>query len=417
MTRSRGALCLASALVIAFAIGSAPVAARTSASPAAGASSVVATTLEMPVQYSRVGNNCLHAWLRVEPYGLADRTVHFAIFGVPIGSATTDQYGYAFTCAVFPLSVGAYPGAATAAFAGEGLFAPSSATNDFVVVGQETFVLPVAVGAVYLETVTFRARLTFDLVVGWIPFCVPTMWDSCVIAVTVPIEGRTIFFYRVGALVGSAVTDADGYAVLADVSLNGLNAFQYPTGFTAAFKGDSYFAADTRSNTLFIEPQTTSLLMTPAAGTAGGSTSLSALLRFGGGLPLADRLVVFYLNEMIVGTATTGSNGVARLDGVSLAGLDPGTYSGGVKALFLGELNFRPTAGAATLTIGPAPAASLAANYATAAQRDRSWLARRSATTESEAGALDVPNVVTPAKPQRTSVRPIADVPILATST
>lgn len=339
--------------------GSASAAARASALTSRAASFPVPTTLDMPPQSSQVGNNCLHAWLRVEPYGLADRTVQFAIFGVPIGSATTDQFGYAFTCAIFPLSVGTYPAAAAAAFAGDGLFAPSSATSDLVVVGKETFVHPESAGGVYLETVTLRAQLTFTLVIGNIPNCVPSPPPNertCTIAIEVPLEGRTIFFYRRGVLVGSAMTDPDGFAVLQDVSLNGLNSFQYMDGFTAAFKGDSYYAADTRTTALFVEPQTTSLVVTPVAGPSGGSTTLSALLRFGGGLPLADRLVVFYVNEAIVGTATTGSNGYATLPNVSLAGIDPGVYAGGVKGLFLGELNFRPTAGAASLTIGAATA-------------------------------------------------------------
>ena len=353
MYRSRRAARVALALVVAVGLVSSPAAARTSVPLTTSVTSLpFATTLEFPVQYSKVGNNCVHAWLRVEPYGLADRTVHFAIFGVPIGSATTDVYGYAFKCAIFPLSVGTYPGAAAAAFAGDGLYAPSSATNDFVVVGQETFVLPEALGAVYLETVTFRARLTVTVAVGMVPGDCER--GICIITLTVPLQGRTIFFYRLGVLVGSALTDADGYATLPNVSLNGLNSFQYPEGVTAAFKGDAFYAADTRSDVLFIEPQTTSLLVAPAAGTVGGSTSLSALLRFDGGLPLADRLVVFYVNDAIVGTATTGSNGVATLENVSLGGIDPGAYANGVKALFLGELNFQPTAGGATLTVGSA---------------------------------------------------------------
>ena len=364
MVRSRVGLCLAFGLVISFAIGSGPAAALTSAPLATSAISVpVTTTLELPVQNSKVGNNCVRAWLRVGGNGLADRTVHFAIFGVPIGSATTDQFGYATACAVFPLSVGTYAGAAAAAFAGDGLFAASSATNDFVVYGEQPFLHPDPVGAVYLEPVAFRARLTVTIAVGSIPGCIPTKFGpSCTITVTLPLPGRTVFFYRVGVLVGSAVTDADGYAVLTGVSLNGLNAFQYEDGFTAVFKGDAYYAADTRSNVLFIEPQTTSLMVAPATGTSGGSTSLSALLRFNGGLPLADRLVVFYRNDVIVGTATTGSNGVATLEGISLEGIDPGVYANGVKALFLGELNFRPTAGGASLTVGSSVITSVAAN-------------------------------------------------------
>ena len=355
MDRSRGAFCVAIGLAIAFATSSSPAAARTNAPLTTSASSFpVATTLDMPAQSSQVGNNCVHAWLRVEPYGLADRTVHFAIFGVPIGSATTDEFGYAFTCAVFPLSVGTYPGAVAAAFAGDGLFAPSSATGDFTVVGQMTFLQPAAAGGVYLETVTLRAQLTFQILVAPDPNCVPTMFNSCLATLTVPLPGRTIFFYRLGVLVGAAVTDADGWATLANVSLNGLNSHQYDDGFTAAFKGDAYYAADTRTTYLFIEPQSTSLLVAPASGSSGGSTALSALLRFDGGLPLSDRLVVFYVNDAIVGTATTGSNGVATLENVSLAGIAPGAYTAGVKALFLGELNFQPTAGGASLTVGPA---------------------------------------------------------------
>jgi hypothetical protein len=351
---SRVALCLVIGLVMGAAMGSAPAGASTSAQHTTRTISFpVATTIDLPLQNSKVGNNCIRAWLRVGEYGLADRRVHFAIFGVPIGSATTDQFGHATACAVFPLSLGTYPGAASAAFAGDGLFAPSAASNDFVVYGEQSSIQPEPVSAMYLESATFRARLTVTIAVGSIPGCIPTKFGPpCTVTLTLPLVGRTVFFYRVGVLIGSALTDADGFAVVPDISLNGLNAFQYPDGVTAVFRGDAYYAADTQSNVLFIEPQTTSLLVAPVGAASEGSTSLSALLRFKGGLPLADRRVVFYVNDAVVGTATTGSNGVATLEGVNLSGIDPGIYATGVKALFLGELNFRPTAGGATLTVG-----------------------------------------------------------------
>src|ERR1700694_5115116 len=56
---------------------------------------------------------------------------------------------------------------------------------------------------------------------------------------------------------------------------------------------------------------------------------------------MSGQTVSFKLNNNAVGTAVTASDGVATLTGVSLAGINAGTYSGAVEASFAGESAYR----------------------------------------------------------------------------
>src|SRR5262249_23728699 len=78
------------------------------------------------------------------------------------------------------------------------------------------------------------------------------------------------------------------------------------------------------------------LPVAPAAGTYGGTTTLSTRL-LALGVPLAGRSIDFALNGVSVGSATTDSSGVATLSGVSLGGLNAGSYAGAVAASFAGD--------------------------------------------------------------------------------
>src|SRR5207248_1899480 len=62
--------------------------------------------------------------------------------------------------------------------------------------------------------------------------------------------GRTVAFSIGGAAVGSAVTGADGVAVLAGVSLTGLDAGVYTV--TAGYAGETEYAAGTGTTTLTV---------------------------------------------------------------------------------------------------------------------------------------------------------------------
>ena len=96
-----------------------------------------------------------------------------------------------------------------------------------------------------------------------------------------------------------------------------------------------------------------SLAVAPAAAVYGGSVTLSATLS-GPSEPIADAEITFSLNGIAVGSAITGANGVASLSGVSVAGIDAGSYPGAIEASFAGTANLLPATAIGALTIGQA---------------------------------------------------------------
>jgi hypothetical protein len=97
----------------------------------------------------------------------------------------------------------------------------------------------------------------------------------------------------------------------------------------------------------------TSLAVDPATGTFGGTTTLSATLTSGGN-PVSGRTVSFKLNGSSAGSAVTNASGVASESGVSLAGIDAGSYPTGVGASFAGDGSFDASSGSNSLTVSMA---------------------------------------------------------------
>jgi hypothetical protein len=101
---------------------------------------------------------------------------------------------------------------------------------------------------------------------------------------------------------------------------------------------------------------TTSTTLTEGASSAafGGTTSLTAtLLSSGVGVP--SETIAFSLDGSSVGSATTNANGVATLTGVSLAGLNVGTYSSYLAASFAGNSSYGASNAEANLSVLPDP--------------------------------------------------------------
>jgi hypothetical protein len=90
-----------------------------------------------------------------------------------------------------------------------------------------------------------------------------------------------------------------------------------------------------------------------ASGTYGGTTTLSATLT-SAGLPVAGRTVSFTINGANKGSASTNNNGVASLSGVSIAGINAGSYATAVGASFAGDDTYPPSSGTAALTVAKA---------------------------------------------------------------
>jgi hypothetical protein len=96
----------------------------------------------------------------------------------------------------------------------------------------------------------------------------------------------------------------------------------------------------------------TSLNISPATGSYGGTTTLVAILTSGGN-PLIGKPVIFKLNgaSFSGNTAVTDASGAAIIPNVSLAGLNAGTYANYITAKFASDSAYAGSSGANTLTV------------------------------------------------------------------
>jgi hypothetical protein len=165
---------------------------------------------------------------------------------------------------------------------------------------------------------------------------------------TATIEGAQSLGYAVGssAQVGDVIT---------------VNAAASGGRTTSGGSVTGAFSYDTFKITVVAPPeQGTALSVSPASGTYGGTTSLSATLS-SNSTGVANKSVDFTLNGQSVGSATTNSSGVATLSGVSLSGIDAGTHADAVGASYAGTGSgcttncYGPSEGTATLTVDAKP--------------------------------------------------------------
>ena len=100
--------------------------------------------------------------------------------------------------------------------------------------------------------------------------------------------------------------------------------------------GRGVYSTDTFKITVVAPPeQGTTLSVSPATGTYGGNTSLSATLN-AAGTAVANKTVGFTVKGQSVGSAVTNSSGVATLPNVSLSGIDAGLHADAVSANYEG---------------------------------------------------------------------------------
>jgi uncharacterized repeat protein (TIGR01451 family) len=102
-----------------------------------------------------------------------------------------------------------------------------------------------------------------------------------------------------------------------------------------------------------VQPLATAISNVSGSGTYGGTATLTATLTEGG-FPLAGKTIAFTLNGNSAGSAVTDASGVATLSGVSLTGINAGTYPTGVGASFAGDASYTASNGSGPLTVSPA---------------------------------------------------------------
>lgn len=113
----------------------------------------------------------------------------------------------------------------------------------------------------------------------------------------------------------------------------------------------------------------TTLTVAPVSGVYGGPISLSATLKASvSGTPLSGKTIIFSLNNIPVGSATTDGSGVATLNNVQILNLvNAGVHTGYIKALYIGGIGYTGDNGTADLTLAPKP---LTVTGITASDRD-----------------------------------------------
>jgi uncharacterized delta-60 repeat protein len=109
------------------------------------------------------------------------------------------------------------------------------------------------------------------------------------------------------------------------------------------------------TTTLTITDNDLTISSVSGIGAFGDTATLTAKLT-SAGIALSGKSVRFSLNGNALGTATTDSNGLATLTGVSLSGINAGTYTNAVGVSFAGDTKFSSKSQTGTLIVNKAVA-------------------------------------------------------------
>jgi FtsP/CotA-like multicopper oxidase with cupredoxin domain len=96
------------------------------------------------------------------------------------------------------------------------------------------------------------------------------------------------------------------------------------------------------------------LVVSPATGTYGGTSSLMATLTSTGGIGLTGKTISFSVNGGPTVTAVTNASGIANVPTASLAGINAGVYPTGISASFAGDATYGAVSNTGSLTVAQA---------------------------------------------------------------
>ncbi|MGC8638403.1 MAG: beta strand repeat-containing protein [Isosphaeraceae bacterium] len=159
--------------------------------------------------------------------------VNFELNGAIVGSALTDGKGVATLLFIrTSASVGTYVGAIQASYAGSSYYDSSTATGDLVIIPPPTIVWGVSGSATYGGTATLTAALLAQ-------------------GTGLGIPGETVSFMLDGVLVGTAVTNSRGVAILTGVATSD-SVGRHTGAVVVSFAGDDNYAASSGSGDLVV---------------------------------------------------------------------------------------------------------------------------------------------------------------------
>lgn len=228
---------------------------------------------------------------------LVGKTVYFSINGFEVGSALTNEKGIA----VLPIAL----------IEPDGSYLSLSEDDDSYVVLAKFFE-----NESYLASENYN-NLLVKLIPSSISFNSVTKHNGTNLNLVAslkdynnqPISGKTLEFYIGNTEVGTANTDVNGVATLVYT----VSQLSRTYSFMVKFLGDDDYNETTATGYLTIVPSKTVLSVLPTNSYRTVSTNLKVKLLDEAGNGLSDKLISFFVNNCLIGTALTNSEGIATL--------------------------------------------------------------------------------------------------------
>jgi hypothetical protein len=257
------------------------------------------------------GQAVLTATLTSGGLPLAGKKIYFRVRGVNAGTAITDGNGVAmrYLANLRNVNVAVYAHGVGAGFAGD-------SSHKSLIVQGELLVsrLPGTVSAVSASGVF-----------GGVGSIAATLSSR-----GAPVPGMTIQFQVMGKVVGTAATDSQGVATLANVSLAGVNAGTYANGATASFAGNLNYTRGTTPGLLLVAPAQIGVVGITAANKVYDGKIGASLNTTGATLVGVPAGVDLTLNtSAAVGTFVSKNVGTGinvTVSGLTLSGAGAGNY-------------------------------------------------------------------------------------------
>jgi len=229
--------------------------------------------------------------------GISGKTVYFSINGVPVGSALTDENGVA-VLAINLIDSGGFNLPQSDNDDSYIILANFSADDTYCSsVNSSNLIVKLIPSSIGFESVTGNNGTSLNLVAF--------LKDNNNRA----IFGKTVWFYIGENAVGNATTDINGIATLvykvSELSKNYC--------LMVKFLGDDNYNEALTTETLETTPAKTILSILPVSSYGGTKTNLKATLQDNCGSVLSGKLISFFVNNNLIGTAETNLDGIATL--------------------------------------------------------------------------------------------------------
>jgi hypothetical protein len=164
----------------------------------------------------------------------------------------------------------------------------------------------------------------------------------------VVLYGGTLSFKVNGALVGTAVTSASGVATCSYKIPDALGIGGKP--LTVEFAGTDLYGASSGTGTITVTKANTSVTVPAVTGVNGQTVALKATLkRTTDGVVLYGGSLIFQVDGVLVGTATTDSTGVAGLNYTVPSAMSLGTHT--ITVTFAGTTRHNASTGTGALNV------------------------------------------------------------------